>query len=112
MCVFVQYITACSIVFFDVPFGLFNIRRTKRSIKMMQGYHFRLCVHACTAFCRRTEKHTNITAVHLIEKCLLFLRCIIIVNESNFLFRHSQLNKLAPNIIIYIKWLRGHILNR
>ncbi len=36
MCVFVQYITACYIVFFDAPFDLFDIRRTKRSIKMMQ----------------------------------------------------------------------------
>ena len=103
MFVFVQYITACSIVFFDVPFDLFNIRRSPRTVKIVKCYELCLHVRAGTHLKGRAYKHTDLSATHLCEKLFLLGVGVCCVNERNFLFRYTTLDKLVSDVVIHIE---------
>ena len=78
---------------------------------MMKCSHLFLRIHACTALCRTSEKNTDITVIHLIEKLLLLFSRIIIMYKCYLIFRHSPAHKLVFYVIIYVEFLWWDILN-
>lgn len=51
----------------DSAFTLLKIRRSPRTIQMMEGYKLRLHVSSCAHFLRRAEQHTHLTGTYLAE---------------------------------------------
>lgn len=74
-----KYITACSIVFFDVPFDLFNISRSPRNIQIVNGYQLVLNVSACPHFCGASEEYSHFTRTHLFKQFAFLLFGLSIV---------------------------------
>ena len=92
-------------MFFDVPYKLFYLGRTQRTVQMMQSYHFRLRIHPRSALLSGSEKNSDLTCIHFIKQFLLLFRSFIIMYESNFIFGYSPAYQFALYIIIHIELL-------
>ena len=64
----------------------------------MRGNELILDVCSDAQFIRRSQKDANLSFADTREQRLFLLRCVIVMNKGNLLFRHAFLHEFFPNI--------------
>ena len=87
----------------DSAFTLLKIRRSPRTIQMMERHKLCLHVGSCAHFLRRAKQHTHLTGTHFAEQFFLLSFGICRVNIGDFLCGDAFCNQLVTEIIVYIE---------
>jgi hypothetical protein len=90
----------------DSSFPLFDVAGPPRRVKMMKGYQKPLHVRARPHLLGRSQKYSDSTGDHSIEEKLLRDISLGVVDERDLCGRHSGLDQLGTDILIYVEPFR------
>ena len=84
----------------DAPFALLEIRRTPRTIQMVQGDELLLAVGAGTHALGAAQQDTHLTAPYFAKQIFLLHLAFGVVDVGDLVFGNTQFQQFRANIII------------
>ena len=79
---------------------LFNIARSPRCVKMVNGYDALLSVHADAHLAGRAYKHSDFAVIHICKELLFLCVGVGLVDKGDFLFRNTPLDEICTHIVV------------
>ena len=86
----------------NASLALLEIRRTPRTIQMVQSDELLLTVRSRAHTLGTAQQDTHLTVSHLSKQVFLLHLALGVMNESNLIFGNTQLDQFRPNILINI----------
>ena len=87
----------------DAPIALSHVAGLPANIQVMHRHKPGLHVGACSHFCCTSEQHSHITGAHFGKERRLFCFSIGVVDELDFVFRHTGSDQLFADIVIDVE---------
>ena len=84
----------------DAPFALLEIRRTPRTIQMVQSDELLLTIRSRAHALGAAQQDTHLTAPHFAEQVFLLYLALGVVDEGDLVFGNTQFQQFRANIII------------